>query len=263
MTDLERAFAMESAGEGSFVARVPDGWQQGRGAFGGLVLGVMLSAMEAKEEDPARRTRTFAGDICGPVQPGPVDLRVSVLRRGGNQTNVRADLLQGGAIQATAVAVLSSTRTVDLPAIGPPPPSPPPWEQVEVLPVQAPFGPVFAVNYEFRGLPPLPLSGAGPGAAGFIREKEPPARVTAPVLVARLDAFYPTLLPAMDHFRPVATISFTAEILADPAKLDPAMPLHHRARAVHLREGFLLEERELWAGAELVAMNQQTFAVLG
>ncbi|HSN33980.1 MAG TPA: acyl-CoA thioesterase domain-containing protein, partial [Ideonella sp.] len=91
-------------------AEIPEGWQQGRGAFGGLVLGVLCRAMEAAE--PERATRTLTGDLCGPVLPGAAEIEVVELRRGSNQTNLRATLTQQGAVLATATAVLSKPRAV-------------------------------------------------------------------------------------------------------------------------------------------------------
>ena len=38
-SDLAQASAVEALGAGRFHGVVPDGWQQGRGAFGGLALG--------------------------------------------------------------------------------------------------------------------------------------------------------------------------------------------------------------------------------
>ncbi len=39
------ASAVEPIRDGHFRATIPDGWQQGRGAFGGLVLGTLLRAI--------------------------------------------------------------------------------------------------------------------------------------------------------------------------------------------------------------------------
>src|SRR6516162_3320175 len=107
LSEFEAATAVERVGEHTFRSIVPDGWQQGRGAFGGLVLGSLLRAMLRSESDPERAARTLAGDICGPVLPGPTEIHVRVLRRGSNQSNLAAELTQGGAVLATATAVLS------------------------------------------------------------------------------------------------------------------------------------------------------------
>ena len=58
-------------------------------------------------------------------------------------------------------------------------------------------------------------------------------------------------------------MSFLAEFLCDPAQLDPAAPLFYRARSVAEAGGYFVDMRELWNGDELVALNQQSFAMLG
>ncbi|HEU4408007.1 MAG TPA: acyl-CoA thioesterase domain-containing protein [Polyangiaceae bacterium] len=61
---------------------MPEGWQQGRGAFGGLVPGALTRAMAASEPEPARALRSLSAELLGPVPPGPADVGVEVLRRG-------------------------------------------------------------------------------------------------------------------------------------------------------------------------------------
>src|SRR5215470_3142038 len=92
LSDFEAATAVEQVGEGSFRAVIPDGWQQGRGAFGGVVMATLLRAILHAGLDRHRAARTLAGDLCGPVLPGPVDIQVRALRRGSNQSNFAAEL---------------------------------------------------------------------------------------------------------------------------------------------------------------------------
>src|SRR5438067_5836472 len=106
------ASAITALSPNRYRADIPDGWQQGRAAFGGLVLGTLLRAIEATEATEAasaggsrpRSTRTLTGDLCGPVVPGPVEISVRTLRRGNNQSNLAAELTQNGALLATATA---------------------------------------------------------------------------------------------------------------------------------------------------------------
>jgi acyl-CoA thioesterase len=248
-----QASLVEPAGEHRYRAQIPAGWEQGRGAFGGLVLGTLLRAIERDEPDAARVTRTLSGDICGPVKPGPADIRVRLLRRGNNQSNLAAELTQGGEVLATATAVLSPPRVDQRhPGFLPPPP-PADWR---AHPALVSPGPSFALHYEYRD------AGSSERAIhSFIREREPPAVLDRPALIGRLDAWWPTLFQ-LEGPRPMATISFTAEILADPASLPAAEPLRYRAQMAALSDGFLVEMRELWHGETVVALNQQTFAIL-
>jgi hypothetical protein len=252
---------------GVYRASIPDGWQQGRGAFGGLILGTLLRAIECEETEPARRTRCLTGDICGPVLPGEVELRVTVLRRGKNQTNARADLWQAGEIVATATGLSSTARSAVSVPRSPSPPAVPPFADLPILPIEAPLGPVFASHYEYRGNSFLPFTGGDTAAAlGTIRERTPPAAVDGPALIGLLDAYWPALYATETQPRAMATVSFAAQILVDPASLDPAERLVYRARVEAMEEGFSVEFRELWSVSgevpRLVALNQQTFALL-
>jgi hypothetical protein len=262
---FEEASAVERMDGDVFRARIPEGWQQGRGAFGGLVLGTLLRAMEQCEPDAARSARVLTGELCGAVLPGEAEIHAGLLRRGGRVTYLDAQLRQQGQVMARASAVLASSRDdVVAPALpAPAPPAPPPWDRVAPVPVQPPFGPAFARFYEYRPIGPAPFTGgAEPVASGWIREKSRPERLDAAALIGRLDAWWPALFAVSSRPRASATVAFTAELLCDPAALPAGEPLFYRAHVAALREWMFVELRELWHEDRLVAMNQQTFALL-
>ena len=60
----------------------------------------------------------------------------------------------------------------------------------------------------------------------------------------------------------MATVSFTAELLVDPATVDPTEPFAYSARVDGGGGGYYVELRELWQRDRLIALNQQTFALL-
>lgn len=251
-------------GPNRFTADIPDGWQTGRGAFGGLVLSTLLRAIERCEPDAKRRVRTFVGDICGPVLVGPAELEVTVLRRGNNQTNLRADLRQNGEILAFGAAVLSTPRTSVLPNLRTKLDAVPSRETALLVPRDAPLVPTFTKHFDYEVIGAVPFSGAGEAyASGFIREREPPAALDGPLLVALLDCYWPASFTTLTMPRPIPTVSFTAEILCDPSTLDASAPLYYRGRTIGEFEGFQPELRELYdLQGNLVALNQQTFAVV-
>ena len=261
---FEEASVVRRTGPGIFEAIVPDGWQQGRGAFGGLVYGTLARAMETELAEPTRRLQTLAGDIAGPVLSGTASIQVEVLRRGAKQSNLQARLSQGSHVLAVVSGVFCAPRPVEMPKLrGVETPDRADWDQLEVLPVEPPFGPDFARAYEYRQAGPAPLSGSHDAeTAGYIREKTIPSRRDGPSVIGLLDAWWPTLWSIVTEPRPVATTSFLAEILIDPSRLDPAERLFHDARMGGQGDGFFVELRALWSGDTCVAMNQQTFAVL-
>lgn len=267
---FEEASAVARIDDHTFRARIPDGWQQGRGAFGGLVLGTLLRAMEQCEPDPARggrvrSVRALTGELCGPVLAGEAEIRVGLLRRGGRVTYLDAQLRQQGQVLARASAVLAGSQgDAVAPALpAPAPPAPPPWQSVTPVAVQPPFGPAFARFYEYRSTGPFPFAGgAEPVTAGWIREHSPPERLDAPALIGRLDAWWPALFSVIPQPRASATVMFTAEILCDPATIPASEPLFYSAHVAAIHEWMFVELRELRYQDRLVAMNQQTFALL-
>lgn len=265
MTDsFEQATGLTRISDTEHHLVVPDGWQQGRGAFGGLVLGAMLGAMVADEPDASRTPRAFLGEICAPALPVASRLQTSALRRGRNQSNLSCTFTQEGQLVAHASAVLASARKArGAPHLSTPAPRPGRFEDVPVAPIGRPQGPAFARHYEMRLTSPPPFSGLGTGeVTGWIRERVAPSRVTHAILLARLDAYYPALYPMETEPRAIATVSFMAEFLADPSTLDPTTPLYYRARSLAEAGGYFVELRELWNGDQPVAFNQQSFAIL-
>ncbi len=262
---FHEAITLTRVGEGEHALDLPDGWQQGRGAFGGLVLGATLAAMVADEPDAGRTPRSFMGDICAPALPVPTRLRTRTLRRGKHQSNMTCDLVQDGQVVAHASAVLAGARPVaPVAAMVPaPPPVPGRFEDAPVAPIRHPPGPRFASHFEFRVLTGVPFAGGGEKRVeGWVREAVPLPRLSHAAVLARLDSFWPVLFAVEATPRPATTVSFTAEFLADPALLDPSLPFFYRAWVVAESGGYFVEMRELWSEGRPVALNQQTFAIL-
>ena len=125
-------------------------------------------------------------------------------------------------------------------------------------------GPVLAQHYEYRNTGPLPYSRSDAANAGFVRERAGSGELDVPAICALLDAFWPALFATAS--KPLAmlstTASFSAQFLHPDIPLPADVPLFFRGRSVHQSQGFNLEFRELWAGDQLVGLNQQTFVIL-
>lgn len=261
--DFDRGSQVESRGDGTYTARLPDHWQQGKGAFGGLVLGTLLRAVEHAEPEKDRTLRSLSGELCAPVLPGEATIRVVLLRRGAAVSFFDALLLQGGEVQAHASVVLGARRPVERAVPRRAAPVRPTWSEVPVLPLGPPVAPVFTQHFEYRPTGAMPFVGGKEAtAAGWLRERSPRTRFDAPAVIGSLDAWWPALYAVEAAPSPCATVSFTAELLVDPALLPGGEPLFHAARVEALYEGYFVELRELWSGDTLVALNQQTIAVL-
>jgi len=261
---FDRAIATVRISEDEHRFVVPDGWQQGRGAFGGLVLGAMMQVMESREPDGERVARTFTGDICGPAVPVESRIVSRVLRRGNNQTNLAATFEQAGAVVAHATCTLSRARSVGAPPrFSFDPPVQPPYELATVAGVTQREAPPFAKHFEFRPTGPLPFAGGAEAVVlGWVKEAVALPAVTAAALIARLDAHWPAIFSVERAPRSLATVSFMAEILCDPRTLDPQKPMFYRGRIVAESGGYVVELRELWDGDRVIALNQQSIALL-
>lgn len=267
--DLAQVLRSTPAGDGRFVLQVPDGWQQDRGAYGGLTLGALARAVLDCEPEPERALRSFTGAITGPVLPGAAEIEVQALRRGSGVSAYAAVLRQGGgAALAQATVVLGRPRVAGAGAIEhrfqPPPPARPPFSSLPVLPLGPPLGPPFTQHFEIRAAqPPFLGQPQEPIAAGWLRPLRPPAALEAPELIALADVWWPAIFAVERQPRPGGTIAFTAH-LAPPARpLDPTRPLYHTARAVAAQDGFIVEHRELWSeDGALLVQNPQVFALI-
>ena len=252
---------------GRWSIEVPDGWQQGRGAFGGLVLAMLERAAEAAAGDPARQLRELSAQIVGAVQPGMAEISAELLRAGTGVSAVAARLVQEGEVRAHAVATFGKPRATYAAATSTPAPVLPPWRELSPMPSSLPMVPTFTRHLEFWPTGPLPFSGSGSGAvpevAGWVRLRHPGRARDAAFTLAMVDAYWPAFLTAAPAPRPAATLTFSLETMSDLAGLDPSAPLFHRGRLLGGRDGYAVEARELWGeDGRLVALNQQVFVVI-
>ena len=249
--------------DGRYRFVVPDGWLQGRGAFGGFVIGAALRAVQHAEPDAARRVRSVTAEIPAPVLLGEAEIEVVALRCGAHVSTWRATMTQGGEVVAQTVAVLGGARAVDAAWSAAPPPEAR-WEDTPAVPYLDGVMPAFARAFEYRSVGPVPYGGGDEARAeGWVRPRSPCAVRDAAWVAALADAFWPALLARATSPRPTATVAFTLQLLRDPTAVRGDAPLRYRAVAPVLEEGYSVELRELWApDGALLAMNQQTFVVV-
>jgi acyl-CoA thioesterase len=259
--DQDALFDSRVTDAGRRAIDFPEGWKQGRGLFGGLVIGALVRAAEEHVGTPERRVRSVTAELAGPASPGPGEIAVRVIRAGNAVTTVAAELLQEGGAVAHAVVVLGAPRPVDLSFVEATPPEAPPWRSLEPLPPDIPFVPEFAKNYEFRNVGPAPFSSHAEAlAVGWIRPRKC-SRRSAAYLVGQADAWWPSFFSRMREPRPIGTIAFSMQVGRDLP--DDDAPLLHRGRTIVAQGGYAVELRELWSErGDLVASNQQTFAII-
>jgi acyl-CoA thioesterase len=248
-----------------YQLEVPEGWRQGRGAFGGFVVASLVRAIEHAVGDPARTVRSVTAEMPGPVLTGPAEIAVEILRQGNSVSTARAALTQGGETKTHAVGVLAATRrgAGSLAWQELAPPKAPPWSGIEPMPMVSGAFPEFAQHFEYRVIEGLPTSGGDPRTVGWIRPRLQGGLRDAAHIAAVMDAWWPAALVKLPTMRPMATIVYTLDIVTGLDGLDPESPLLYRGTAPVLADGYCLETRELWGeDGRLVAINQQTFVVI-
>lgn len=263
MTTFSELVSPKQTAAGEYAVDVPDGWQQGVGAFGGLVLGMLARAASDFEPVPDRPFRLLTGQVLAPVMPGPTQIKAKLSRRGSGLSAVGTELFQQGNLLARADVVFAKARVSDGDWNELKAPELPAWESVEVAPVQPPFGPVFAPHFEYRPVGAMPFSGGTRAeASGWIRCKEP-GPFGVPLVIGLADAYWPAPFARFTGPRAMSTVAFTLQLFVDPATLDSSEPLMYRATSPVSAGGYALELRELWtADGRCVAQNQQTFVMI-
>jgi acyl-CoA thioesterase len=108
---FSRGTAVEPLGDTRFAAHLDEAWNCPIVPQGGIVAATAARAMTAALGDPAQSLRSIHSVFVGPVQAGPVEIDVTVLRRGRTISQLSATVRNPGAAAGlTALAVFGSVR---------------------------------------------------------------------------------------------------------------------------------------------------------
>jgi len=257
--DIARVTSPSRLEDRRFSFDVADGWQQGRGAFGGLVLGAMTRALEQQLARPDWPLRVLNAEIVAPVITGRAAIDVDTLRAGTGVSTLSALLAQDGERRARATAAFGKPRVTDRESVFLEPPSMPRFEDVDVAPIRAPMGPAFAEHLEYRPTSP-PWNSGRQRVEGWIRFREASQGIGASEIVALCDSYYPAAWGTEPGPRPMSTLAFTIEIVSGLVGLGATDPFFYRSQVAAAHDGFSVEFRELWdRRGRLLALNQQVF----
>lgn len=262
------AAGLEQTGPTTFAWPVPAGWEQGRGAWGGLIAGGVARAVAACEPATGRAVRSMSVHLAGPLVAGRATVQVEALRQGTGMSTWSAVVRDGrAALCAHAVAISGSGRAHDLseaeaswgtaaaPAL-------PPWRDVSPLPTGSPLFPVFTQHVELRAVAGVPGAQQEARATGYVRFGNQGPWDEAQ-LYAIVDAWYPTVLVALPQMRPVATVAYSAHLLIDPATVPAGEPLAYESFLVKAADGYTTEVRRLWTlDGRLAVDNHQSILVI-
>ncbi|MEZ4288940.1 MAG: thioesterase family protein [Polyangiales bacterium] len=259
---FERATAVAAVGSDRFEANIPDGWQQGRGAFGGVVFGTLARALELTENSE-RPLRALTGEIPSPLGVGAALVQTRTMRRGKGLSSHVAEIVQGGESIARATGIFGDDRPVDLVEEMHWSKEPKPFEDSPVVPESA-LAARFAKHLEFRLVSRPPFSGGDEAIIrGWVRFRNAPSKIGAPEILAYADSYWPTLFSLAKAPRPAATVGFYLHVVPRAYDHNPLEPVFCENRGRAINGGYTLEERVVFnAKGEMLAFNTQSFVII-
>jgi acyl-CoA thioesterase len=256
-----RATAVGALGDGAWEASCEPSWNTQLGPNGGYLAAIILRAMLAELDEPAREARSLTCHYLRP--PGPGELRVDVVveRSGRSLSTVSARLSQGGALCVIAVAAFAVDIRGALDYAGEPPAMPAPAD-VERLPPVA-IVPV-TEHFEMRPTTGAPLyAGADESKSGGWLRFADAQPLDAPALAMFADAWWPSPMPRLT--RPAAaptidlTVHFRAPAAAAAIAAEPVLALFRSSTAAG---GFFEEDGELWSAEGVLLAQSRQLALL-
>lgn len=227
---------------------IPEGWLQGRTAYGGLSAALALDAALARWNDlpPLRSAQiAFVGPLAGEVTAEPV-----LLRRGRTAAFVQVDVRSeaGLGLRAMFVFMHAQASHVDLPA-----PRIANVTMGETLEPPRAIG--FTRNFEFRA-----TGEERPGFACFsrwarLRERTGIAPAVELMLIG--DVLPPAAMPLFKTFGPISSMTWQINLLRDPPETVDGW-WRVRAEAEQAQHGSSSQMMAIWNrdGTQIAAATQ-------
>lgn len=240
--------------DGGWRGTIPDGWLQGRTAYGGLSAALALhAAMRSDVDLPPLRSALVA--FVGPLN-GAVEIRAQRLRRGRNAAFVQADVVSeaGLGLRATFVFMARVESSLDH-RTGQAPRLPLPGPDDRILRGHPAIA--FSQNFEL-------VEGREAKAAEWlrwVRLKDREGIDPAVALMAVADCLPPAALKLLGRPAPVSSMTWQLNLLGDiPASDDGWWLL--QASSDYARAGISSQRMGIWAAdGRPVAEQMQSVAV--
>ncbi len=253
---------VQRAGPGDYAATVGRDWWVFDGPNGGYLAAVVLRAVLAELDDPARPPRWLTLHYLAPPAPGAVRIEVTVERVGRSLSTASARVTQGGEPLVLALAALASPGRrdrdfshADMPAVSPP---------AEAIAVPHDPMPPYSRHYDMRvAAGGWPFRGEGEASTAVWLRSAAPDPVDACLLAALTDAWIPAVFMRLEGPAAVPTIALTIhfrEPLAAGVKAGDWVLGQYRS--AHAHEGFIDEESWIWSTRGVLLAQSRQLAVL-
>lgn len=279
-SELDRATAVESLGDGRFTGRIDPGWGAPTGPNGGYLAAIVTRAMQAQVAPSGeRQLRSLSTHYLRPAREGEIDIEVELVRAGKRFSTARLRALQGGkevmaALGAFSVPGLPSAGTwqPQMPTVLPAPPRDAgrmpvdgyrpdsgrwvePHERMPPIVQRVKIAPRFG-GAPFAGRELAP--GDAPETGGWIELPEP-RRIDAALVALLTDVWWPPSFQPLSAPAIAPTVDLTIHVRADlPPEGLPDQPVLGRYLTRAALGGTMEEDGELYlADGTLLAQSRQ------
>lgn len=261
--DFVRDTAVTPLGDGRWAGTCSEQWSAPPGPNGGYLAAIVLRAMEAQLDDPARPARSVTLHYLRAPVAGDLEVAVTIERSGRTLTTMTARLSQDGRECILAIAAFASTfpSAADYST---PPPQVPPADEIPAFQPH-PDMPAIAHRLEIRhaiGSPPF--TGAPEALTGgwLLVHDRPP--VDAALLALVCDAWLPAPFSRLTTWGFAPTIDLTIHFRNPDAAIahDPSQSLLTRFWSSTSADGFCEEDGEVWTPEGVLVAQSRQLALL-
>ncbi|MEP6867591.1 MAG: thioesterase family protein [Novosphingobium sp.] len=248
---------------GGFALTVPEGWFQGRTAYGGFSGALALAAAQRLGGEGLPPLRSAAVSFVGPLY-GLIEVRARVLRQGNNATWIAAEIARDGEVGLTAtfafMGQISSTLHLNN---RPMPDGVIPVEQALPVPVTDAMPMFLRSSSDMRfALPRVEGAARRAEICWWVRLKDQGLPdMTGLMLIA--DSLPPAILPLGNRTVPASSMNWQANLLSsDPTTRDGWWLL--RSSADYAENGCSSQAMDIWnTDGVPVLSGMQSVAVFG
>jgi acyl-CoA thioesterase len=249
---------LEAAGDG-FEIDAPEGWRQGRTAYGGITAALAVAtAGRAHADLPPLRSAQFA--FVGPAS-GRLRFVSQILRQGRSATIVGVDVTGDAGPAARAILTYGAARESAVAHDTAPRPAVPPPEDCDLYFHPRGVSPGFSGNFEARlaaGARPL-TPGAAPEATVWVRHAGDAGDDQVLAMIALADVLPPAAFVAFPQLAPISTATWTLDLFHPTPTGDWRLL---RSVSEQAGEGYSLQAMSLWdADGRRLAVGRQMVAI--
>jgi len=250
-----------TSNKGNISCSIPEGWRQGRTAYGGLTAALSYeAAMVAFDDLPPLRSANI--NFIGPVSGDP-HFSSKLLRRGKNVTSLQVDAAVDGACVATSTFIFGADRDSILSVPFPAPKTLPPEKCKDFTPPQVhKFVPAFFLKFETKLIAGgRPMSGMDEGyIRAWSRHADPASREGMGSLLCLGDVLPPAAIPMFKRMGPVSSVNWMINFISPPITKEGWW--HVETRQTAASGGYSSQVMRYWnTEGTLVAEGMQAVAI--